>query len=124
MKVLKGMLYTTVAITAFVTIVGASGDADLGRRLSFGLIAGGFFSVYLLPTFIAFNRNHSNAAGIMIFNIFLGWTFVSWIVCLILSLANAAPVVVHHVHTGHVEHYPNPNGGPRARTVNYTEHQS
>ena len=38
---------------------------------------------YLLPTFIAMTRRHPNTASIAILNIFLGWTFIGYIVALV-----------------------------------------
>jgi hypothetical protein len=39
------------------------------------------FCVYFLPSIIG--RNKRNANAICILNIFLGWTFVGWVVALI-----------------------------------------
>lgn len=36
---------------------------------------------YFLPAIIAFNRKHNNAAAILVLNLFLGWTFLGWVVC-------------------------------------------
>ena len=44
-------------------------------------------SLYLLPTIIATARKHSNAMSIFILNLFLGWTFLGWIIALIWSFA-------------------------------------
>lgn len=45
------------------------------------------FVAYFLPTFIAARRNHPNGNGIGILNIFLGWTFIGWLVALIWSVS-------------------------------------
>ena len=34
--------------------------------------------IYMLPTLIAYSREHSRRAAIGIFNIFLGWTLIGW----------------------------------------------
>lgn len=53
--------------------------------------------LYLLPGIIAsFIRHHPNADAIGVINIFLGWTFLGWVVALAWSLtgpnmANTAP---------------------------------
>jgi hypothetical protein len=39
--------------------------------------------IYFLPTIIASNRGHKNTAAIFIANLFLGWTFLGWVVCLV-----------------------------------------
>ena len=35
--------------------------------------------IYMLPTLIAYSREHSRRAGVTVFNIFLGWTLIGWI---------------------------------------------
>jgi hypothetical protein len=39
--------------------------------------------VYLAPAFVAFYREHERKAGILTLNIFVGWTIIGWIYCLI-----------------------------------------
>jgi hypothetical protein len=34
--------------------------------------------IYLLPTLIAYSREHPQRAGIVVLNIFLGWTLIGW----------------------------------------------
>ena len=43
-------------------------------------------SLYLLPAIIALARNHHNAVAIVLLNILLGWTFVGWVIALVLSV--------------------------------------
>jgi hypothetical protein len=50
------------------------------------------FAVYFLPSFIAWNKRNSGA--IIALNIFLGWTFVGWVVALVWSLTADQPTVV------------------------------
>lgn len=38
--------------------------------------------LYLLPTVIAYNREHGSRGGIAVVNIFLGWTGLGWILAL------------------------------------------
>ena len=44
------------------------------------------FTVYFLPSFIAFSRAHKDRFMIFLINIFLGWTFLGWVWALIWSL--------------------------------------
>ena len=44
--------------------------------------------LYLLPGIIASFRGNRNNAPIWVINIFLGWTFVGWVVALAWSLTN------------------------------------
>jgi len=41
--------------------------------------------VYFLPTIIAFVRNKRNKVGILLLNLFLGMTFVFWVIALVWS---------------------------------------
>ncbi len=36
--------------------------------------------MYFIPSFIAFNKSHG--AGVFVLNLFLGWTFIGWVVAL------------------------------------------
>ncbi len=36
--------------------------------------------IYLLPTLIAYSREHPQRAGIAVLNIVFGWTLIGWIV--------------------------------------------
>ena len=43
--------------------------------------------VYFLPTVIAVRRGKENAGAVFVLNLFLGWTFLGWVVSLALSVA-------------------------------------
>lgn len=43
--------------------------------------------IYLLPCVIAYNRRHNLFATLLVLNIFFGWTFVGWVICLAWSLS-------------------------------------
>jgi hypothetical protein len=42
--------------------------------------------LYFLPSFVAYTRKHQNAGAILIVNIFLGWTFIGWVVAVVWSM--------------------------------------
>ena len=44
--------------------------------------------LYFLPTIIARKRKHKNKNPIIALNLFLGWSFVCWIICLVWSLSD------------------------------------
>lgn len=44
--------------------------------------------IYLIPTIIAISRKAYYAAAAITINILLGWTFLGWVIALILSLLN------------------------------------
>ncbi len=58
-----------------------NGDAHAGGILVLLSIAG--FFVYFLPAIVAAARRHQNANAVMILNLFLGWTFLGWVVAMI-----------------------------------------
>lgn len=39
--------------------------------------------IYFIPTIVAWNRGHRNTMAIGVANLFLGWTFLGWVVCLV-----------------------------------------
>ena len=45
-----------------------------------------FGALYFLPTIIAAVRHTHNTAGILLLNLFLGWTVVGWFVALMMAI--------------------------------------
>jgi len=43
------------------------------------------FTLYFLPTLIAFLRQHKNKLAIFLLNLLLGWTILGWVVSLVWS---------------------------------------
>ena len=41
--------------------------------------------VYFIPAIVAYSRKHNNSTAILILNLFLGWTFIGWVVALVWS---------------------------------------
>jgi hypothetical protein len=53
------------------------------------------FVMYWLPTLIAIVRGTPSALGVAMFNFFLGWTVIGWIMALVWALAaNTGPHVI------------------------------
>lgn len=52
--------------------------------------------IYFLPTLVATNRGHA-AGGILLLNLFFGWTGVGWFAMLLWALLSPPPyfVVMH-----------------------------
>jgi Superinfection immunity protein len=48
----------------------------------FALIAVPVVLLYFLPTFVAAYRSCKAGGGIAVINVFLGWTFIGWVVAL------------------------------------------
>ena len=40
-------------------------------------------AIYFIPTIIAVRKNHFQKTAIILINIFLGWSFVGWVVALV-----------------------------------------
>ncbi len=44
------------------------------------------FAAYFAPTIVAFARHHHQANTILVINLFLGWTFIGWVISLAMSV--------------------------------------
>lgn len=42
--------------------------------------------IYLLPSFVATGRKNPRAGQIFALNVFLGWTFIGWVVALVWAI--------------------------------------
>lgn len=49
----------------------------------YALIPIALFALYFLPYIIARYRKHKDATAISVVNLFLGWTFIGWVVALV-----------------------------------------
>lgn len=47
----------------------------------------GLLVIYILPGVIANSRNTRNMAQVWVINIFLGWTFLGWVVALAMAFS-------------------------------------
>lgn len=47
------------------------------------LVIGG--ALYFLPWIVAYRRDHPNCNAIALLNLFLGWTFLGWVLALVWS---------------------------------------
>jgi Superinfection immunity protein len=50
--------------------------------------------LYFLPTIIASNRGHE-AAGVLLLNLFFGWTGIGWIALLLWALLSYPPYRIY-----------------------------
>jgi T4 superinfection immunity protein len=44
--------------------------------------------LYFLPSLIANRRGHRNTGAIVVLNLFLGWTFLGWVLTLVWALTD------------------------------------
>lgn len=59
----------------------------------------GFF-IYFLPTFVASSRKHLNGTSIFLVNLFLGWTFLGWVVALVWASSANTEVPARNLASG------------------------
>jgi hypothetical protein len=56
-------------------------------------IFGFVFLFYFLPAILAFARNKRDTTSILLLNLFLGWTFVGWVIALVWALKQDVPAM-------------------------------
>lgn len=69
-----------------IAVAGPAGLGILGLLLVIVVGIVGLF-LYFLPFIIALSRGHHQTGMIFILNLFLGWTFLGWVVALALSFS-------------------------------------
>lgn len=47
-----------------------------------------FGIVYFFPAIVAYARHKKDATAILILNLFLGWTFIGWVISLVWACKN------------------------------------
>ncbi len=58
-----------------------------------------FILIYFFPSVIAFSKSKSNTAAIFVLNLFLGWSFIGWIVALVWAVSKdkeKQPIIVNN----------------------------
>jgi Superinfection immunity protein len=50
------------------------------------------FAVYFLPSIVAYGRKVTNSGSVFVINLFLGWTFVGWVVALAMACRTSVMV--------------------------------
>jgi hypothetical protein len=87
-NILRSAIVVEVAFGAFTPALAAE-DMDAGSVLAgFGLLAL-LLCLYFLPTIIAGKRGVNAGFALFFVNLFVGWTVVGWIVCLIWAASGA-----------------------------------
>jgi hypothetical protein len=55
--------------------------------------------LYFVPAIVAAARQTHNATGILLLNIFLGWTLIGWLVALLMAICSE-PAYIHYYRRG------------------------
>jgi hypothetical protein len=56
-------------------------------------------AIWLIPGLVALARSHHNCVSIWLVTIFLGWSFIGWVIALVWAFSNpspAQPIVIHN----------------------------
>jgi hypothetical protein len=71
--------------------------------------------LYFLPTICAVVRKVPNVGSVVVINVFLGWTFIGWVVSLAMAFRSANPSVNVNVHSQqpYQQPYQQPGGQPQ-----------
>ncbi len=103
-----------------------AGSRSVEPRFNFSLgvllVAVLLFFLYWLPTFVAYRRNTVNKGGVLIVNLFFGWTLIGWVVALAMAMGGsidrvpAEPVVIYAQNIYGAEHH-NSIGLARGKTI-------
>jgi hypothetical protein len=56
--------------------------------------------LYFLPAIIASVRHTHNAGGILLLNLFFGWTCVGWFVALLMAMCSQTSSAYYYWHRG------------------------
>jgi hypothetical protein len=109
-------------VTAIVASAG--GAAAIGTLIVVLIVIG----LYFLPTIVAYSRKVPNMGSVLVINLFLGWTFIGWVVAMAMAARSrwpntaggfpsrptdpAAPIPTEHESTTDAKQTECPNGHP------------
>ena len=63
--------------------------ANVAGGVAAGLAVAAFIVLYFLPVIVAWRRRIPNVSAVVIIDLFLGWTFVGWVIALVLACQEA-----------------------------------
>jgi hypothetical protein len=91
----RGAVYAVTGVVAFaaglaltaLALAGQTGAAvgDTAMFVAGSVAVVSFIGLYFLPSIVASNRKHHNIGAVVVVNVFLGWTFVGWVVALAMA---------------------------------------
>lgn len=71
-----------IRAVVFLSLILLVGFVFFPEHLSTLILVG----LYFLPSFIAYSRKHLNLGAVFVANLFLGWTVLGWVLCLVWAL--------------------------------------
>jgi hypothetical protein len=77
-----------------ILIVSGTTSASLGLAAIAAIIVMVALPLYILPMIIAYLRPAPDRASVVIVSIFLGWTYVGWVIALALAVRDRRPAVM------------------------------
>lgn len=78
------------------TILASGSFSDGGAAAVLVIV---LIAFYFIPTIIATLRHVPNVGSVAIINIFLGWTFIGWVVAMAMAMRSGAQSTIVNVHT-------------------------
>jgi hypothetical protein len=92
--------WAIIAVAAFVAVDALAiitGHGNLMGPVIAVTIGLALIAAYFFPTIIAAQSGSRNAASVAIVNLFLGWTFIGWVVALAMAVGGQRPSAQHQV---------------------------
>jgi hypothetical protein len=68
----------------------ASSDSGAGVGIGFLVLCAISFVCYWIPTIVGAARHVPNLGSVVVINLFLGWTFIGWVVALAMAVRSRA----------------------------------
>lgn len=81
---------------AYITPVIVTDARTNGAEVAVAWVVTVLTAFYMLPWAIAATRGKSNSVAVALVNFFLGWTFIGWIVALVMACTAHRVAYVHH----------------------------
>ncbi len=82
----KNLIASIFAVAGLFTMVSLAGNGGSGA-LFVGLLGMLIGLAYCIPSFVAFEHQHSNATAILALNVILGWLLIPWVAALVWALS-------------------------------------
>lgn len=75
-------------------------DGNSGAGAGIAIIAILAIGAYFIPTIVAGSRHVPNVGSVFVLNLFLGWTFLGWVVSMSMAMRSRAQATIINVHGG------------------------